>query len=373
MDLYVATGINSKREKNYEVDRLYINNNGKFSRKNTFFNPLNTSSVDFYDYDNDGDEDLFIGNLSSPDSFGDTSNSAILKNDGNAKFSIDGNAILNSKVNDVTWEDINNDGQKDLLVATEWDAPKIFLNSNGKLTEQKTPENLNGLWQTIKSFDVDNDGDKDILLGNWGENNRLTKYIDNPIVMYYGDFDKNVKKETLLAYKIGDYYYPLNTKDELVSQMNFISKKYVNHSDFAMRSIEEIFTRDILDASIKFEIQTLSSGYLENNNGEFTEFKPFDKPLQLAPITSFEPITLNNENMLFVSGNSLKVNTYHGGYKALKGYFIDSKGNIIPASKFGINPISSQVKDAKVIKMKDRNLLLIVSNNDSLQTYSFKR
>ena len=372
LDLYVVSGVNERRNKNFEIDRLYLNNRGKFARTKTFINPLNTSSVDFYDYDNDGDNDVFIGNLSNPDSFGSPTNSAVLQNDGKGKFNADASAIIESNITNAIWVDINNDNQKDLLVSCEWDAPKVFINSNGKLTEQKLPENINGLWQTITAFDLDNDGDKDILLGNWGKNNRLTKYMDNPIKLYYGDFDSNGKKETLLAYNIDGKYYPLNTKDELSSQMNFISKKFVNHADFAMKTVEEIFTKEALDKAKLFEIQTLSSGYLKNDNGTFTEFIPFSKELQLAPITTFTPINLEGEEQLFVAGNSLKVNTYHGGYKALKGYFLNNKNKVIPASTYGISHISSQVKDARVVKMRDRNLLLIVANNDSLQTYSFK-
>ena len=372
LDLYVVSGVNERRNKNFEIDRLYLNNKGKFTRTKTFINPLNTSSVDFYDYDNDGDNDVFIGNLSNPDSFGSSTNSAVLQNDGKGKFNADASAIIESNITNAIWVDINNDNQKDLLVSCEWDAPKVFINSNGKLTEQKLPENINGLWQTITAFDLDNDGDKDILLGNWGKNNRLTKYMDNPIKLYYGDFDSNGKKETLLAYNIDGKYYPLNTKDELSSQMNFISKKFVNHADFAMKTVEEIFTKEALDKAKLYEIQTLSSGYLKNDNGTFTEFIPFSKELQLAPITTFTPINLEGEEQLFVAGNSLKVNTYHGGYKALKGYFLNNKNKVTPASTYGISHISSQVKDARVVKMRDRNLLLIVANNDSLQTYSFK-
>jgi len=72
LDLYVASGIHSQRNKNFEIDRLYINSNGKFTKssKQILTNPLNTSCVAAYDYDGDGDEDLFVGNLSNPDNFG---------------------------------------------------------------------------------------------------------------------------------------------------------------------------------------------------------------------------------------------------------------------------------------------------------------
>ena len=375
LDLYVATGLHSKRNKKFEVDRLYINTNGKFKKSNnkTLLNPLNNSSVDFYDYDSDGDNDLFIGNLSNPNSFGATVNSAILNNDGKGKFKANQDFNLNSRVTSSIWIDVNNDNQKDLLLATEWDAPKIYLNNNGKLELQKIQENLNGLWQSINAFDIDSDGDLDIVLGNWGDNNRLTKYIENPIEMYYGDFDGNDKKEAIIAYNIDGKYYPLNTKDELASQMNIMNKRFVNHKNFALQPIETVFTKEALDKAKKSTIEVLSSGYLENNNGNFNKFIKFEDKLQLAPINSFQGINVNGKMNLIVTGNSLKVNTYHGGYKALKGYLIKDKNNVTELSKLGINHMDNQIKKTAVVKMKNKNLLFIIANNDSLKTYSFKK
>lgn len=374
LDLYVASGINEKRNRNLEVDRLYINEKGVFkeSKNKTLVNPLNTSTVIAYDHNNDGDKDLFIGNLSNPGSFGASVNSAILNNDGDGNYTIHLKFALNGRVTDAIWVDVNNDNQKDLLIASEWDSPKIYINNKGNFQLQELPKNLNGLWQSIAAFDVDLDGDKDIVLGNWGENNRFSKYIENPIHLYYADFDKNGKKESLISYKVGDNYYPLNTKDELSSQMNIISKQFVNHSDFALQPMHKIFKDSILSKAKRSTINILSSGYLENNGGVFNKFIPFDYKLQMAPITSFSEIEIDKQKHLLIGGNSLKVNTYHGGYKALKGYFLRSKVDIVPVSEYGIEPFNNQIKETAIIKMKNKNVLLVFANNDSLKTYSFK-
>ncbi|TMM29833.1 hypothetical protein FDT66_08140 [Polaribacter aestuariivivens] len=375
LDLYVATGIHKNRNRNLEVDRLYINENGKFKKteNKTLLNPLNTSCVAAYDYDNDGDEDLFIGNLSNPVSFGSNVNSAILVNDGNGKFKADLNFKLNAKVTNATWVDINNDNQKDLLIATEWGKPNIFINKNGQLSLLQISNNLNGLWQSITAFDVDKDGDKDILLGNWGLNTKFNPTLENPLTLYYGDFDKNNKKETIIAYSKNGKEYPVNSKDEMASQMNIISKQFVEHKNYALKTVNQIFSADVLNDAKKFTVNTLASGYLENNNGTFDNFKEFPKELQTAPITNFNSITINGENGIIVSGNSLRVNTYHGGYTSLKGVFLKSISDFNFVSDFGIFPFNSQVKSVNSISMKNENLLLVISNNDSLKTYSYKK
>ena len=190
--------------------------------------------------------------------------------------------------------------------------------------------------------------------------------------MYYGDFDGNNKKESIIAYKIDDKYYPLNTKDELASQMNIMNKRFINHKDFALQPIEKVFTKKALNKAKKSSIEILSSGYLENNKGNFDTFIKFDENLQLAPINSLDKIKINNTSNLIVTGNSLKVNTYHGGYKALKGYLVEGKNNIIELSKLGIEPLNNQIKKTAIVKMKNKNILFIVSNNGKLKSYSFK-
>ena len=375
LDLYVATGINKIRDSRFEVDRLYINKKGKFekSRNRTLINPLNTSCVASYDYDNDGDEDLFIGNLSNPGGFGADVNSAILINNGQGKFNADLTFKLNSKVTDAIWIDINNDGQKDLLVSSEWGAPKVFINSNGKLSLVEIAENLEGLWQSITAYDIDKDGDKDILLGNWGLNTKFNPTLKNPLTMYYGDFDQNNRKETVITYSKNGKKYPVNSKDELAAQMNIVSKQFVEHKDYALKTVEEILSVEGIKKALKFTVNTLASGYLENNDGDFKTFKQFPKELQYAPIGSFDFIDVNKEKRVIISGNSLSVNTYHGGYTSLKGVLLKSITEYDFVSNFGILPFNTKIKGIRSVEMKNEKLLLVVSNNDSIQTYFYKK
>ncbi|MFY0603620.1 MAG: VCBS repeat-containing protein [Flavobacteriaceae bacterium] len=375
LDLYVASGINFLRSKIHEADRLYINDNGNFKKtKNQIpLNYLNTSTVIAHDYDNDGDNDLFVGNLSDPTNFGLNVASYILVNDGKGNFSKDPDFKLISKVNAAVWQDINQDGFKDLLVATEWDAPKIYLNVKGKLQLQNTPNDINGLWQSITSYDIDNDGDKDILLGNWGLNTKLNPSPKQPLVMYHHDFDANGKYESVLAYNINGTYYPLNSKDELASQMNVINKRFINHKDFALKSIEEVLTATSIKNAAKYEVHTFASGYLKNENGNFNEFIDFPKEFQLGPINSYSEVTHQNENLLLVSGNSQKVNTYHGAYNSFKGLFLKTIEDYRPVSDFGIKPFNNQIKKTVGIEMKDKRLILVLANNDSLKIYASKK
>jgi len=374
LDLYVASGTNEIVNKKLQENRLYINKKGTFSRSENHIptNSLITTTVEAYDYDDDGDLDLFVGNLADATDFGKSVGSYILVNDGKGHFSKDSNFELTAKVTSAKWEDINGDDIKDLLIATEWDAPKIYSNTNGTLELIDLPETINGLWQSIATFDIDKDGDQDILLGNWGLNTKFNLNFDGPLVMYYHDFDRNGKGETLLAYNKNGKYYPLNSKDEMAGQMNVINKIFKNHKSYAGKTIEEVMTKGSISKATKFEVHTLASGYIKNDNGRFNTFVPFTDAFQLAPITTFSEIKVNGTHHLLIGGNSYKVNTYHGSYTSLKGLLLTNESDYDAVSNYGMEPFNSQIKQIETIKMKDRNLVLILSNNDTLKIYAYQ-
>ncbi|MDX1426385.1 MAG: VCBS repeat-containing protein [Salegentibacter mishustinae] len=375
LDLYVGSGINSARMKFFENDRLYINTNGNFDQASGAIpnNYLNTSSITSLDYNRDGYTDLFVANRSVPGDFGRNTTSYLLKNNKNGELVEQPNFSVNGMLTQVKSEDINGDGSVDLLIAAEWDTPKVYLNQNGNFNKIALPKNLLGLWQSIAFYDIDDDGDKDILLGNWGLNTRYSAKKEAPLKMYYGDLNGDGKSETVVAYNKGGKYYPLNSRNELASQMNFISKKFPTHQQFSLKTMEDIFTPQVLSSAQTYEINTLASGYLKNENGKFSEFIEFPQEFQTAPIKSFQIINIEGEEQLLVSGNSYEVNTYHGGYSSLKGLLVKSIDNFKKVSDTGITPLNQQIKESISIGMKNNNLLLIIPNNDSIATYTYKK
>lgn len=372
LDLYVATGINELKVEGLMKDRLYLNENGLFIDASDRI-PSNTNistSVEAHDYDSDGDTDLFIGNHSVANDYGKKVKSYVLNNDGSGNFTIK-ETLEASKVTSAEWTDINGDNIKDLLVSCEWDAPKIYINTNGKLELLDIPEKMNGLWQSISTFDIDSDGDKDILLGNWGLNTKFNLYFDGPLLLYYSDFDKNGINETLIAYNRDGKYYPLNSKDEMAGQMNIMNKIYLDHKSVAGKTIEEVIKQGSIKKAEKSVAHTLASGYLRNDNGKYSEFIEFEDAMQLAPITTFAEIKSDNITKLIVGGNSDKVNTYHGSYTSLKGLLVEDQSNYQPVSKLGMSPFNDQIKQIEVVKMRDNNVIFVLSNSAELKQYTY--
>ncbi len=373
LDLYVGSGISKERPANFS-DRLYLFDQGTFKRAPSAIpdNNLVTAVVKANDFDLDGDIDLFVGNLTQAQHFGSSVNSYILVNDGKANFSKLESFNLNSKVNDAIWKDINGNGRSDLIVATEWDGPKLFFNTATGFKLQELPANLNGLWQSVFIYDIDQDGDEDILLGNWGLNSKFKPTPKTPLKMYYLDFDKNGNTETVIAYHKNGSYYPVHSRDELASQLNIIKKRYVRHKDYALKTMEDIFTPYTLNEAQLNEVHSFASGYLENNNGVFSKFVEFPYQLQLAPINSFQKINVNNKDHIIVGGNSYRSNNYQGTYTALKGYMFSNLDSLVPVSNFGIDSFREEIRAMEKISFRNHNLLLIISNDAPIKTYRYE-
>jgi hypothetical protein len=116
---------------------------------------------------------------------------------------------------------------------------------------------------------------------------------------------------------------------------------------------------------------TLASGYLRNDNGKYSEFIEFEDAMQLAPITTFAEIKSDNITKLIVGGNSDKVNTYHGSYTSLKGLLVEDQSNYRPVSKLGMSPFNDQIKQIEVVKMRDNNVIFVLSNSAELKQYTY--
>ncbi|MGB5821968.1 MAG: VCBS repeat-containing protein [Saonia sp.] len=372
-DIFVGTGGgNFRRKANALADSYYL---GKDSVMETSKLPEyseNISIVKTNDIDGDGDLDLFLGSNAVSADFGNIPNSYILKNT-NGSFALSENKDLQKAgmITDAIWSDFDGDGTKDLIVVGEWMSPKFFKNKSGELTEVNLLDtNLNGLWQSISPMDMDNDGDMDYVLGNWGTNTKFKASPKNPMKMYYGDFDKNGSTETIVALEKTGKYYTIDGLDELAGQLVSLRKKFTTYKDFAGKSIEEIFDRETLASAKIMEVAVLESGYLKNENGKFS-FVPFSYPLQVAPITSLLSYDFDGDGNIEVlaAGNYFGVKPYHGRFDAFSGALIKNEKDVILGHEIGLELFQKSVRHLNIISLNEQPYLLVTINNDKAQVY----
>ena len=227
-DLLIGTGGADYSNKSFALKNNYYTSNGRELIKQTFTDTYNNNSTLISsDYDNDGDQDIFVGNHMVTNDYGRIPNSYLLNND-NGVFNISSDLKEDNKlgmVTDATWTDFNNDGFQDLIIVGEWMTPIFIKNNNGNLKiVDMIDKNLNGLYQSIQEFDIDDDGDLDYLLGNWGLNSKFIADDNYPMYMYYDDFDSNGSTETIISINKNVKYYKIENLDNLSSQLVHLKK-----------------------------------------------------------------------------------------------------------------------------------------------------
>jgi enediyne biosynthesis protein E4 len=369
-DLFIAAG-NGENAQNLE-NRLYLGNILTKSTLPTMHQ--NASVIKAFDYDNDGDLDVFIGNNSKYNRFGEKSDCYLLNNT-KGVFTIVQNKTFEGigMVTDAVFSDFNKDGKTDLIVVGEWMKPTFFANTNGKftnITETVFPEKSNGLWQSIIPFDIDGDCDSDYLVGNWGMNSKFKASQEFPMKMYYDDFDANGTFETIVALEKGGKYYTTMGLDELTEEFSgMLKKKFHTYKSFAGKTLEEVFDSKMLEKAKLYEVDNLKSGYLRNDKGKFT-FVPFSNKLQVAPINCFVKSNFEGgKEAVFAAGNYFGVSPYHSRFDGFSGALIKNEKTIYLGNQIGIDLTQKAVRHLNIINLNGKKYLLVTINNKKAEVY----
>lgn len=346
---------------------------GELLEKSLPDNFEDTSIVETADFDRDGDIDIFVGNATISNDFGTIPESYVLVNEGKHFSKIFLGQL--GMVRDAEWAFIDDDLKLDLVVVGEWMQPTLLVQSNGNfkdMTSEYGIKNLNGLWRCVSSIDIDEDGDFDLVLGNWGENSKFKASQEEPMLMYYGDFDGNSKTETIIAAKNGDKYYPLDGLDRLSGQLSsFFKKKYNNYKSFAGQTIEEVLGTEAINQAELFKVHTLQSGYLSNEGDSF-RFIPFDERLQVAPINTMIYLFTDNINGLLLAGNYKGVTPFHGRMDGFKGALVFKDDHIVSGEEIGLDFYNKVINQLGEITINNKQYLVAVEHNGEVQFYEIQ-
>ncbi len=375
-DLFVATG-NGENAQNLQ-SRLYFGKNSIFEAAVLPNLTKNASVIKAFDYDKDGDLDVFIGTNSSYNRFGSDTNCYLLNNK-NGVFSIVQNQIFDNigMVTDAVFDDFDHDGLSDLIVVGEWMKPTFFANKKGQfvnITDTVFPEKANGLWQSIQPFDIDHDGDTDYLVGNFGMNSKFKASIEFPMKMYYDDFDKNDTFETIVTIEKNQKYYTTAGLDELAEEFSgLLKKKFTTYKSFAGKTVTEIFDPKMLEKAKLYEVHNLKSGYLKNEKGKFV-FVPFESKMQVAPINCFlkSNFDADAKEEVFAGGNYFGVTPYHSRFDGFSGALIKNQKTIYLGHEIGIVLTQKVVRHLDIINFEHKKYMLVSINNKKVEVYEIK-
>jgi enediyne biosynthesis protein E4 len=362
--------------------RVYLNDGkGNFSRLDHAFDNVfvNASCVIPYDFNGDGYPDLFIGGRSVPGKYGEVPRSYLLQNDGKGHFTdvtekYTGDLAHVGFVTRALWFDLDKDGRKDLILSLEWGGILAFINHNGTFTKKNLTDKK-GWWNFILPVDLDGDGNIDLIAGNLGLNSKLKASENEPVRMYFGDFDGNGNKEQILTYFLSGRELPFATMEELERQIPEIKKKYLYAGDFANASLTDLFSSAKLEKADVFTADYFSNAVLMNHgNLKFTaEAMPWQA--QLSPYRDAVVVNANNDSLpdILLVGNYYENSTQLGRNDADFGTILLNHGNgSFTAENINGLAIRGQVRHISKIRIAGKDAFILVRNNDSTMIVQFK-
>lgn len=383
MDLYVVSGGNEFDKTDPALkDRLYINRGkGNFVKsKNNLPDFISSGSVvKATDYDQDGDQDLFVGARVLPNEYPYAPNSYLLENNGKGIFKdVTEKKAMGLKnigmVSDALWTDFNGDTLPDLMLVGEWMPITLFVNQNGNfknISEEVGFKNSEGWWNALAQADFDQDGDMDYVAGNFGLNSQLKTSVDYPIGIYAKDYDNNGSVDPILSCYDEGKNYPVFSKDDIQQQLTILKNRFVKYKEYAGLTMDQVFTPEELKGSKVLYAKNFETSFIENlGNGQF-KVSALPKATQFSPIYGLTTGDFNQDGHLDIvmGGNFTASRVKFGHYDAIKGICLlgDGKGQFkhINASDSGLM-VSGEVRDIqKIVSVQGEEHLIFSRNNDS--------
>jgi len=380
LDLVLGAGGNEYQRGSQQFALRYFKNDGQgnFTLDNSQLPPIvgNFSTVEAEDFDADGDIDLFLGGRCIPGNYGLPPRSFLLVNDqGRWQDATPESLAGVGMVTDAAWADTDGDQDQDLVVVGDWMGITIFKNNQGRLGQAQVLPNSNGWWTRLEAADLDQDGDTDFVLGNWGLNTKFKASSQKPVTMFVNDFDQNNKSEFILNWypPQDDQAYPFATKMEITKQLPNLRKQILKYEDYSSQTYESLFPANTREASIAYQAEYLESAVLWNEGAQFS-LQALPIEAQVAPVFAIAVNDWNNDGHadIWLGGNFYALKPQVGRHNASRGVFLTGMGKKrfrpVSSAMSGIH-IEGEVRDAVILPVNQKSVMLVARNNDEVLMY----
>ena len=384
LDLYIGYGHNGSKSNDDLQDEIYINNGkGEFTLSRDALPEIKTvtSKVIAYDFDQDGDDDLFVASRVIPNHYLLVPKSHFLEN-------------RNGKLQDVSNFALPNDGKLGRIAAArlmqnqnsnvplilftgDWQGIHALSFDNDKFILHKdfVGSGNNGLWTSLEVNDLDGDGDMDIIAGNYGENTPFFASASHPFKMYYADLNGNNRPDPIIFNYLNEAYYPIHLRNNFLNQFQNKKKLFNRFYDYSKATYDDIFSNDERQKLNSLDVQTFKSTVFENVQNKFT---PHILPpeVQFSPINATKVVSINDKKYIVAVGNDNVHEVFTGPKNASLGEMIEVVDNFnfkrVQMDKSGLL-IPGAAKHIEEVKNNQAVILLISQNNDSLLVYELKK
>jgi hypothetical protein len=222
---------------------------------------------------------------------------------------------------------------------------------------------------------VNNDGFKDYLLGNVGNNIKFKVSTDKPLRVSAADFDSNGTNDLVLSYKYNDIFVPARGRECTSQQMPFIAEKIPSFNEFANASLQDIYGEGINTAYTRDANQFSSMLLINNGDGTFKKL-PLPSMAQTMPILDAAPLDYNNDGFedLVVVGNIYNTEVETPRLDNPYGLILVSNtkdGYTVVEPKASGFYLNGNAKSVETLKIKGKSYIIVAHNNSTTEVFEY--
>lgn len=385
LDLMIGCGGNELGLQQQYGTRLYLNDGkGNFQKSNSIIPTANKniSTITSNDFNSDGLIDVFIGSRSVVGTYGVDPNHLLIQNNGDGSFTdvterLGYDLRKAGMVTDATWVDIDGDSIMDLITISDWGTPTIFKNSGRRLTKMNSSlDSLNGWWNAIEARDLDNDGDQDLIIGNAGSNIHYKPEKNQPMKLWVNDFDNDGTIEQIVTQHLEGGDFPIHQKKEITTQILKLKKENIKASEYAKRTIQELFNETVINNTILKTANTSESIIVINEGKGIFSTKTLPPQVQFSSVCAIETVDVNHDGYLdlIMAGNNFEFKPQFSRLDANYGSVLLGNGTIdFKWQDYNTSGFfnKNEVKHLKVFKDKNNRTFIVAGiNNEQPKIYA---
>ncbi len=307
-DLYISNGsMEAYPESELYDDVIVLNTEAGFESSSVPGTNFSSGAVCSADIDGDGDQDLFVARRQVPHRFALPATSVFLRNDGAGGFSVhdfSGGSPVSGCISDAQFADMDHDNDPDLVICEEFGMVSWLANTGGSFGA-KQPLSASGMWQSLCLADLNEDGNIDIIAGNWGQNTKYHPSAEKPYTMFAGDMEGDGDRDLIEAKNRSDGgFLPGRGRSCSGYAMPSITERFPKWDDFANASFEDIYG-DPSQLPEKYEAVDLHhTVFMSDGSGGFSA-QPLPVMAQLSPVYGIlaEDLDGDGDKDLFLAEN----------------------------------------------------------------------
>ena len=299
------------------------------------------------DVDGDGDLDVFVGGRVLAGRYPAPASSVLLRKEGGRLLPAQRFEQL-GLVSGAVFTDLNGDGAPDLALASEWGPIHLLRNESGRLVPwdpairwagtNAAPalalSELTGWWSGIASGDLDGDGRRDLVGGNWGGNSRHRPTPQQPVRIHYGDLDENGQVDVIEGYinPATGQEVPVRGLRPVREAVPFMQGRVASFEAYGKATLQELYGEHLGDTRAVAAVELRSCVFL--NRGEGFEVRPLPPEAQWAPAFGVCVADFDGDGRedLFLAQNFFNVNSDEWRQDAGRGLLLigDGQGGFTP-------------------------------------------